>query len=135
MSWWDVPDTADDVTGDGPVDAVDEVLTSLQQKPSLAELMRALELAIKAKRDRIADVPATVAIGLKSGEPAANDAPPELVDALQRAVEGIADSFDHHLERKPRVVEVVYTFTFSLGGEPEGVLRPPYPEHIVLTIR
>jgi hypothetical protein len=135
MSWWPVPDTPEDITGDSPTDAVDEALTSLQHKPSINELLRSLELAIESRRSRISDVPAKVSLGLRSGETPSPEAPPELTAALERAIEGIAESFATDFARLPRLLEVVYTFTFSLGGEPESVLRAPIPKRIDLTVR
>lgn len=141
MSWWPVPDSEHDLTGDGPADAIEGALLDLarsreaagQPKPSLPELMRAIELAVGAHRDRIADAPETIHVSNRDGLRAEADAPRDLVDAVTAAVEGVAAKFERGQERLPRLAEVLYTFTFTLGV-PESILRPPIPDRIKLTL-
>jgi hypothetical protein len=135
MSWWNLPDIPDHVTGDGPADSVDQALLALPQKPSLAELLRGLELALVAKRAHLAELPDAVTLATCTGERAAPEAPAHLTAALECALEGIAEAFQRDQQRLPRLAEVLYTFTFALGGEPQTVLRPPFPKRIVLTAR
>ncbi len=143
MSWWPLPDDEDNVTGDGPADAVDGALLNLaesrkgkqEQLPTLEELLRAIELALSQQSAKVQDAPAALHISTRLGVNAAPDAPEDLIHAIKEAITGIAASFERDLSRLPRLVEVLYTFTFALGGEPETMLRQPLPRRIDLISR
>jgi hypothetical protein len=140
MSWWKVPDSIDDLTGDGPADAVDEALLGLAEareragadKPSLPELLAALAAALSARRDRIDGLPARFRVSTRDGLEAAGAVPADLSDAVGRALDGIIAEFRQDWRRLPRPGEALYTFTFALGGQPESMLRGPLPKATLL---
>ena len=143
MSWWKVPDSADDVTGDGSVDAVDAALLGLAEArtrdgralPSLPELLAALTGALAAQRELVNGLPEQPRVTTRDGIEEAVAVPADLADAVARAVAGIAEEFRNDRGRRPRPAEVLYTFTFALGGEPDSVLRGPFAQKIVLVLR
>lgn len=143
MSWWNIPDSTSDVTGDGPADAVDEALLGLAdarhasqtEKPTLPELLRAVTEALSSRRELVEDLPAAFRIVTRDGIEAANTAPPDLKDAVGRALEGIAAAFRSDQQRPPRPAEVLYAFTFALGGDPKNYLSGSFPNYVVLKLR
>jgi hypothetical protein len=142
MSWWKVPDSIDDLTGDGPADAVDEALLGLaearsragEDKPSLPDLLSALSAALSARRDHIDGLPARFRVSARDGTEAAGAVQADLGDAAGRALDGIIAEFRQDRKRLPRPREILYTFTFALGGQPESLLRGPLPKTIVLEL-
>jgi hypothetical protein len=85
--------------------------------------------------DLVENPPASPHIVNRDGLPAADDAPEDLREAVHRAISGIVECFQEEEERLPRVAEVLYTFTFALGGAPHTVLRPPFPARIGVVMR
>jgi hypothetical protein len=142
MSWWNVPDSHGDVTGDAPADAVDGALLGLAEaragagasKPSLPELLCALERTLAERRDLFEGLPSDFRVATRDGVAAAGEAPADLVEAVGQALEGIAGVFRADWQRPPRPAEALYPFTFALGGQPESILRPPFPKPIVIVL-
>jgi hypothetical protein len=124
VSWWPIPDSPGDVTGDAAVDAVDAALFALvcaregAGKPSLGEIARALSDALAPAR-----------VGLAEGE-TADSAPEDVARAVQEALSGLTAAYERAFDRPPRLTETLYTFTFAFGGQPEAFVRGPLPAGI-----
>jgi hypothetical protein len=147
MSWWPLPGAPESFMGDAAADAVDGPLLGLaaardragQPKPSVAELARALQDALAvghfaAAADGTAAA-ASAAGGMRrsDGMPAADRAADDLVAAVAQALAGLRSAYGAAFDRPPRRAEVLYAFTFALGGRPELLVRPPIPQPITFS--
>lgn len=143
MSWWNIPDSIDDVTGDAPADAVDAALLGLaearkrsgNENPSLPELLRALTDALSKRRDLVENLPAEFTVTTKEGVEAAAKAPDDLSRAVEQALEGIAGAYTSYYQRKPRPAEILYAFTFVLNSDLNSVLSGSFPTYVVIQLR
>src|SRR5678815_1687626 len=121
MSWWTTRDRPDDLTGDMPADAAADLLApmrALDPKPSLDELLDALEAALVAASPR----PYTGELGdrhLAASKVPRNPGPakPELVALLAARIGEIAEPYRIDYQRLPRLEEYVYTIAFAMGPE------------------
>lgn len=132
MSWWPLPDSEEDLTGDAPADWVSAALgpAVAQQKPRLEELAAALEQALRAHPELLGDPDRLQGRRI---EPQ-GEAPASLRRAVEDALARLHSEYQRVHGRAPRVAEVLYTFTFVLNGEPSAWLREPPPGDIVLRL-
>ena len=135
MSWWPLPDSEEDVTGDAPADWVSAALGPVvaQRKPRLEELTAALEQVLRAHAEQLEDpdrlkgqqvVPRSEGV-----EP-----PAPLVQAVEAALASLHTEYQRVHGRAPRVAEVLYTFTFVLDAEPPMWVQAPPPEGVSLRL-
>lgn len=139
MSWWPLPDSPDDVTGDAPADAVDGALLALVAararaglpKPTLAQIACALDAACRSAPGLFADaVQAEAKVVAVRDVDSATDAPADLRDAVAGALAGLAAAYWRAFERAPRLAEALYAFTFAFGGQPQTLASGPLPQRV-----
>jgi hypothetical protein len=135
MSWWPLPDSEEDVTGDAPADWVSAALEPVvaQRKPRLEELTAALEQVLRAHPEQLGD-PGRLKGGQVVPRSGGGQAPAPLVKAVEAALASLHSEYQRVHGRAPRVAEVLYTFTFVLDGEPAMWVQEPPPEGIALRL-
>jgi len=139
MSWWDTGE-GDDVIGDQPADQVREALQQIvdarakrsQDKPVLADLLRAIAIATSSAGTVLADPPADVqqiVAQLKSGQTVSSGSSPDgretrdLVEPLAVCLRALGTIYQDRWERKPRLSEWLRSLEFVLKYRPEDFLR------------
>jgi hypothetical protein len=118
MWWWPTDDAEGEITGDMPADAAADLLAPMkarEPKPSLDELLDALEAALAAAAPR----PYTGELGtrhLGSTKLPRTPGPanPELVELLAKGIAWIAEPYQTDFQRLPTIAEYVYTVAFAL---------------------
>jgi hypothetical protein len=140
MSWWNTGNK-DDVTGDKPADLARSALQRIvkeresrsQEKPALADLLRAMGIVAKGAPeknfdDQIGGLHQLFA-GLKSGERVASGPlqvearSEDLLGPLTESLRIIAEAYQERWERRPRLSEWLNAFEFVLRYRPEDFLE------------
>jgi hypothetical protein len=144
MSWWDTGHGTD-VIGDRPADLADAALKEIARareqqslpKPKLDALLRAIGLALSDPPSPLREVVAEGGDGspdVSSGPLQLDDSVRDIVPPLQQTMSAIAREYQERWERKPRLSELLSTFSFVLGYRPEDFLQDG-GEHPVKEIR
>ena len=142
MGWWSTGN-GDDVTGDEPADIVTTTLHRIaesrrkrrRRKPSLPELLNAMagplgrepeSYLTHRKRFKIKRLIATArgrTLRVEyTSDLEAGGRPGELEPPIREALTAIATAYEQAVDRKPRLSEVLSSFEFVLGDEPEEYL-------------
>lgn len=139
MGWWEID--GDDVIGDQPADIVGLKLLDLAgelqrrglPKPRLGDLLRALERVLRGRENELLDRGEDRPVGrlrmrgvtTRADDSApATDAAAGLIEAtVEEILVGFGNVYGDIIGRRPRLSEVLASFTFVLRSSPEDYLR------------
>jgi hypothetical protein len=118
VSWWPIPGTRDQYTGDPAADAIDRSLQGLAgqrvEKPTLAQVSGALGAELGER------------VHVRGIEPA-RKVPDDVMKAIRSALRDLRSAYRDEFGRPPTTNEVLYTFTFSFGGMPDSLVSGALP--------